>query len=130
VLYQVQDKHQRITTTIVNKIETQNDKLISALWELLDSQKSRLLEGFKDTDNRTHTLVGDLVEDLQAQHRYLFEKGIKDTEQLIRTLVADLVDGMGAQQRRVIVMKRSIEGYGAEKEDNGASGHMQSRNVC
>ncbi|KAF8846588.1 hypothetical protein BDZ45DRAFT_734146 [Acephala macrosclerotiorum] len=66
MLYQARDKHQRITTTIVDKIGTQNHKLISALRELLDAQKCRLLEGFKDTDNRTHTLVGDLVEDLQA----------------------------------------------------------------
>ncbi|CZR64874.1 uncharacterized protein PAC_14774 [Phialocephala subalpina] len=99
MLYQAQDKHQRITTTIIDKIGTQNDKLISALRELLDSQKCRLFEGFKDTDNRTHTLVGDLVEDLQAQQRYLFEKGIKDTEQLIRTLVADLVDDQSISRK-------------------------------
>jgi hypothetical protein len=51
----------------VDKIEIQNRKLISVLRELLDSQKCRVLEGFKDTDNQTHALVGDLVEDLQAQ---------------------------------------------------------------
>jgi len=118
VLYQAQENHQRITTTIIDKIETQNRKLISALRELLDSQKCRVLEGFKDMDNRTHALVGDLVEDLQAQQCRLVEEGLKGTEQRIRTLVVDLVKGTLAQQCRVIVMKRSIEQYGAGNEDN------------
>jgi hypothetical protein len=100
------------------QIETQNRKLISALRELLDSQKCKVLEGFKDTDNRTHALVGDLVEDLQAQQCRLVEEGLKGTEQRIRTLVVDLVEGTLAQQCRAIVMKRSIEQYGAGNEDN------------
>lgn len=67
VLYQAQENHQRIITTIVDKIETQDRKLISALRELLHFQKCRVRKGFKDTDNRTHALVIDLVKDLQAQ---------------------------------------------------------------
>lgn len=130
MLYQAQQNHQRITTTIVDKMEIENRRLMSESRELLDSQKCRLLEGFKDTDNQARTLVANLVEDLQAQQRRLFEKGFKDTEQLVRTLVADLVDGMWAQQRRVIVVKRSIERYGAGKEDDEASSPMQSCSVC
>ena len=76
VLYQAQENHQRITLTIDDKIESQNRKPISALRELLDSQKCRLLEGFKDTDNRTRALIGDLVKDLQAQCGVV-EDGVK-----------------------------------------------------
>jgi hypothetical protein len=46
--------------TIVDKIETQNRKLISVLRILLDSQKCRVLKGFKDTDNQIYALVKDL----------------------------------------------------------------------
>lgn len=94
ILYQAQENHQRITMTIVGKIETENRRLISALRELLDSQKcGPLEEGFKDTDNQAGTLVADLVEDLQAQQRRLFEEGFDDIEQLVRTLAAGLVEG-------------------------------------
>jgi len=86
ILHQAQENHQRITTTIVGKIETKNHRLISESRELLDPQECRLLEGFKDADSQARTLVADLVEDLQAQ-RYLFEKGFKDTEQVVPKLV-------------------------------------------
>jgi hypothetical protein len=115
-LHQDQENHQRITTTIVGKIETENCRLISDSRNLLDSQKYRLLEDtLKDGDNRARALVADLAEDLQAQQRRLFE-GFKDTEQIVRTLVVDLVEGMSAQQRRVIGMKRFIQQHGAGKE--------------
>lgn len=53
--------------------------------------------GFKDTDNQTHALFGDLLEDLQAQQCRLVEEGVKGTEQRIRLLVVDLVEDMLAQ---------------------------------
>jgi len=87
----------------VDKIETQDRKLVSALWELLESQKCKALEVFKDTGSRTHALVVDLVEDLQAQQRHLIEEGVKDTEQRIRLLVNDLVEDMLAQQCHVML---------------------------
>jgi hypothetical protein len=114
ILSRAQENHQRITTTIVDKIETQNRELISALRVLLDSQKCRVLEGFKDTDNQIHALV----EDLQAQQCCLVEEGVKGTEQRIRPLVVDLVEDMLAQQCRVIAVKRSIEQYRVGKEDD------------
>lgn len=117
VLYQAQENHQRITTTIVNEIEIQDRKLIFALRELLDTQKFRVRQGFKDTENRTHGLVVGLVENLQGQQRHLIEEGVKDTEQRIRLLVKDLVEGMLAQQCHVIAVKRSIQKYRAGKDD-------------
>jgi hypothetical protein len=119
ILHQDQEYHQRITTTIVGKIETENRRLISDSRELLDSQKCRLLEdGFEDWDNQARTLVADLVQDLQVQQRRLFEERLKHTEQLVRILVVDLVEGMSAQQRRVTGMKRCIHKYGAGTEGN------------
>ena len=118
ILYQDQERHQRITTSITGQIEIQNRTLVSEFRELLDSQKCRLLEEcFHDRDNEARTLVGSLVEDLQAQQRRLFEEGFKDTEQLVRTLVADLVEEMSAQQRRVIDMKRFIQQYQSMEAD-------------
>jgi hypothetical protein len=117
VLYQAQENHQRIITTIVGKIETQGRKLISVPQELLDSEKYRPLEGLKDTDNRTHALIGDFVKDLQAQQRRLVEESFKGTENQVRTLVADLVEGMWAQQRCVIGLKQGIEHYKSCKCD-------------
>jgi hypothetical protein len=76
ILSQAQENHQRITTTIVGKVEAQNSKLITESLELLDFQTRRLLE-----------------------------ESFKDTENQVRTLVAELVDGMWAQQRRVIWIK-------------------------
>jgi hypothetical protein len=86
ILSQAQENHQRIMTTIVGKIETQNSKLITELLELLNFQTRQLLgESFQDTENQ------------------------------VRTLVAELVDGMWAQQRRVIGIKQRIQRYGPKK---------------
>jgi hypothetical protein len=87
ILSQAQENHQRIMTTIVGKIETQNSKLITESLELLDFQTRRLLE-----------------------------ESFQDTENQVRTLVAELVDGMWAQQRRVIGIKQRIEQYGPKEE--------------
>jgi hypothetical protein len=118
VPYQGQKNHQRISTTIVDTIEIQNRALISALWELLKSQRCTVLKGFKDRDNQTHALIVDLVKDLQAQQYRLIEEGVKNREQPVRSLVIDLVEGMWARQCHVIAIKRSIERYRAKKEDN------------
>jgi hypothetical protein len=118
ILSQAQEDHQRITTTIVNKIETQNRQLISALRELQDSQKYRVLERFKDTNNQTYALVGDVLDNLQAQQCRLVEEGVKATEQRMRPLVVDLVEDMLAQKCRVVAVRRSIEQYRAGKEDD------------
>jgi hypothetical protein len=87
LLHQAQEIHQRITTSIVGHLETQNRRLITELLGLLDFETRRL-----------------------------FEEGFKDTENQVRTLVADLVEGMAAQQRRVIAMKEDIQHCRAEKE--------------
>jgi hypothetical protein len=87
ILSRAQENHQRITTTIVGKIEAQNRKLIAESSELLDFQT-----------------------------RLLLEKSFKDTENQVRTLVADLVEGMWAQQRRVIRIKQRIQQYGPKEE--------------
>jgi hypothetical protein len=94
ILFQAQENHQRITTTIVGKIEAQNSKLITESLELLDFQTRRLLgESFEETENQ------------------------------VRTLVAELVDGMWAQQRRVIGIKQRIQRYGPKERvvDHGSS---------
>lgn len=58
ILHHEQEYHQRITTTIVGKIEAENPQLISNSRGLLDSQKCRLLQdGFEDGDSQAHTLV-------------------------------------------------------------------------
>jgi hypothetical protein len=43
---------------------------------------------------QTRTLVADVVKDLLAQQRRLFERGFKHTEQLARTLVVALDESM------------------------------------
>jgi hypothetical protein len=94
MLYQAQENHQHTAMTIVGHIESQNCKLISALQKLLKSHKYRLLEVFKGTDNQTHPLVCNSVEQLQSQQHRLVEDGTKQTEQLIHTLTADLFQDM------------------------------------
>jgi hypothetical protein len=117
-LYQDQEHHRRIITTIVGKIETENRKLISKSRKLLDSQIYRpckeQLEGFGGSQGRTL----DLAENLLGQQRCLFENGFKCTEQLARTVVAHLDEGMWAQQCRVLGMKQFIQQHGQRKEGN------------
>lgn len=78
MLYQAQLHHQRTTTTIVGKIEKENRRLRMESLEFQDSQIRRLLkESNKNRYNQTRLLVTDVVEDLLAQQRRLFERGFK-----------------------------------------------------
>ncbi len=122
MLFQAQENHQRITTTIVCTIENGNCGLVAESRKLLKSQMCRLykgeLKGFEVWDNQARTLVGDLAEDLLGQQRCLFENGLKDVEQSARIVVADLGESMWAQQCRVLGMKRYIQLHGAGNECN------------
>jgi hypothetical protein len=81
ILYQAQENYQRKTTTIVGKIEIKSLRLIADSRELQGSQICRLLkEGCEHTRDQARTFVADLVEDLLAQQRRLFERGFKDIE--------------------------------------------------
>ena len=109
ILYQAQLSHQCTTTTIVGIIEKENRRVITESLEFQDSEMYRLLEeSDEDRCNQTRTLVADMVEDLLAQQRRLFEKGFKYTEQLVRTLVLALDESMEAQQHRVLGISSSF----------------------
>jgi hypothetical protein len=69
-LYQAQENHQRITTTIVGQLETRNSRLIAESLEILDFERAYCLTGvFKDTESQVGTLVADLVKGMWAQQR-------------------------------------------------------------
>jgi hypothetical protein len=118
ILFQAQENHPRIATTITGLIETQNRRLMAESLVLLECRLPG--ESLQDPGDQGAT---SLVDDIWTQLRRRLEEAFKDTENQVRILVAELVDETWAQQRRIHAMKQIIQQHGAEKENGRRQDH-------